>query len=190
MRIFSVAVAAGLFFIASVLPSFAQDSVKELAANASAELRLLTDFQTLERMTSQMNYFLVYAVAAERGGWDVIEFNNAPEGSSSNAYMIRSTAEDVQLEIARANGSILKSKVATEDETKSTEVIMANLRVLVSLASRIADMVEDDQLDAAVVLYHETGQPAYENALRGAQSSVSTVQRRLGKTLLTLRVAN
>ncbi|MBT8460773.1 MAG: hypothetical protein KJN60_13975 [Boseongicola sp.] len=189
MRFLSVATAIGLLFAASILPANAQESVKELAAKASAELRLLTAFQTLERMTSQMNHFLVYAVEAERGGWDVIEFNNAPDGNSANAYMIRSTSEDIQLEIARANSSIMKSKVATEDELKDAEATMASLGVLVSLAPQIADMVAEGELDAAAVLYHETGQPAHENALRGAQSSVSTVQKRLGKTLLMIRVA-
>lgn len=189
MRFLAVAAVTGLFFIASTIPSNAQESVKELAAKASAELRLLTNFQTLERMTSQMNYFLVYAVEAERGGWEVIEFNNAPDGSSANAYMIRSTSEDVQLEIARANSSILKSKVATDDELNSAKATVAKLGVLISLAPQIADMVAEGKLDAAAVLYHETGQPAHESALRGAQSSVSTVQKRLGKTLLKIRVA-
>ena len=68
MRIFSIATAFGLFFALFVSPANAQDSVKDLAAKASAELRLLTAFQALERMTSQMNHFLVYAIEAERWG--------------------------------------------------------------------------------------------------------------------------
>lgn len=178
-----------LLFAASTFPTNAQESVEELAARASAELQLLTSFQTLERMTSQMNYFLVYAIEAERGGWDVVEFNNAPSGNSANAYMIRSTAEDVQIESARANSSIMRSKVATEDELKSAETTITNLTVLVSLSGQIADMVANGRLDEAAVLYHEIGQPAHENALRGAQSSVSFVQRRLGRTLLDIRLA-
>ena len=83
----------------------------------------------------------------------------------------------------------MKSKVATEDELKSAEAVIDNLNVLVSLAPQIADMVADGELDAAAVLYHETGQLAHENALRGAQSSVGTVQKRLGKTLLNIRIA-
>ncbi len=189
MRILSVAAVIGLLFVASVFPANAQESVKDLAAKASAELRLLTAFQTLERMTSQMSHFLVYAIEAERGGWDIVEFNNAPDGTNANVYMIRSTAEDVQLEIARANNSIMKSTVATEDELKGAEATVANLGVLVSLAPQIADMVAEGELDAAAVLFQESGQPAHENALRGAQSSVSTVQKRLGTTLLMIRVA-
>ena len=189
MRFLSMTALLCLLFAASTFPTNAQESVKEMAAKASAELRLLTSFQTLERMTSQMNYFLVYAIEAERGGWDVVEFNNAPSGNSANAYMIRSTAEDVQIASARANSSIMKSKVATEDELKGAEAAIANLTVLVSLSGQIADMVANGKLDEAAVLYHELGQPAHENALRGAQSSVSTVQKRLGKTLLDIRVA-
>ena len=189
MRFLMMATATGFLIAASILPASAQESVKELAARASAELRLLTAFQTLERMTSQINHFFVSSVQAERGGWDVVEFNNAPDGTNANVYMIRNTAEDIQVEIARANSSIMKSKVATEDELKGAEATMANLNVLISLAPKVADMVAEGELDAAAELYHETGQPAHENALRGAQSSVGTVQKRLGKTLLMIRVA-
>ena len=189
MRSLFMAAAIGLFVVVSISPANAQDSVKDLAAKASAEMRLLTAFQTLERMTSQLNHFLVYAIVSERGGWDIVEFNNAPEGYDTNAYIIRSTAEDVQLEIGRANSSIMKSKVATEDELKNAETAMDSLGILISLAPQIADMVAEGELDAAAILYRETGQPAHENALRGAQSSVSTVQKRLGKTLLMIRVA-
>ena len=189
MRYLSMATAIGLYFALSAFPASTQESIKELAAKASAELRLLTAFQTLERITSQMNHFLVYSIEAERGGWDVVEFNNSPSGNSANAYMIRSTAEDIQLESVRANSSIMKSKVATEDELKSAEAAVDNLNVLVSLAPQIANMVAEGELDEAAVLYHETGQPAHENALRGAQSSVSTVSRRLNKTLLKIRIA-
>lgn len=189
MRIFSIATAFGLFFALFVSPANAQDSVKDLAAKASAELRLLTAFQALERMTSQMNHFLVYAIEAERGGWGVLEIIDTANSYGSNAFVIRGTSADVQLESARANSSIMKSKVATEDELKSAEAVIDNLNVLVSLAPQIADMVADGELDAAAVLYHETGQLAHENALRGAQSSVGTVQKRLGKTLLNIRIA-
>ena len=189
MRKLTVATAICIFFTISVHSAIAQETVKDLASKASAELRLLTAFQTLERMTNQMNYFLIYSVEAERGGWDVVEFNNAAYDGSANAYMIRSTAEDVELEIARANSSIMKSKVATEDELKSAEATMASLGVLLSLAPQISDLVEEGALDQAALLYRETGQPAHENALRGALSSVGTVQKRLGKTLLSIRIA-
>ncbi len=184
-----MAAAFGLCFALSAFPASAQESIKELAAKASAELRLLTSFQTLERMTSQMNHFLVYAIEAERGGWNVIEFVNAADVGSTNAYAIGSTSEDIQVESARANSSIMKSKVASEDELKSAEAAFDNLNVFVSLAPQIANMVAEGKLDEAAVLYHETGQPAHENALRGAQSSVSTVSKRLGKTLLKIRIA-
>ena len=134
MRSLFKAAAIGLFVVASISPANAQESVKELATKASAEMRLLTAFQTLERMTSQINHYLVYAIEAERGGWDIVEFNNAPEGYDTNAYIVRSTAEDVQFEIGRANSSILKSKVATEDELKNAEAAMDSLGVLVALA--------------------------------------------------------
>lgn len=189
MRYLAKATAFSLYFALSAFPASAQESIKDLAAKASAELRLLTAFQTLERMTSQMNHFLVYAIEAERGGWDIVEFNNAPDGNSSNPYIIRKTSENIQSESAQAIKSITKSKVATEDELKSAEAAIDNLNVLISLAPQIADMVAEGDLDAAAVLYHETGQPAHENALRGAQSSVSTVQTRLTKTLLKIRIA-
>ena len=189
MRYLSMATAFGLCLALFAFPANAQESVKELAAKASAELRLLAAFQTLERMTSQMNHFLVYAIEAERGGWNVIEFVNDADVGSTNSYAIRSTSEDIQIESARANSSIMKSKVATEDELKSAETAFNNLKVLISLAPQIAGMIAEGELDKAAVLYHETGQPAHENALRGAQSSVSTVSKRLGKTLLKIRIA-
>ncbi len=189
MRFLTVITAIGLLFSASAFSANAQDSVKELAAKASDELRLLTAFQTLERMTSQMNHFIVYAIQAERGGWDAREFNNVPEGVNANFYMIRGTAEDVQIEIARANKSIIKSKVATEDELKSAEAVIESMDSLLNLAPQIADMVKAGELDAAAVLYRESGQPAHESALRGSQSSVGTVSKRLGKTLLDIRIA-
>ena len=189
MRILTMAAALGLFFATSVIPANSQESVKELATKASAELRLLTAFQTLERMTSQMNHFLVGAIEAERGGWAVVEFNNVPEGTNANAYMIRSTAEDAQLEIARANKTILKSKFATEEELKGAQAAIEGIGLLLDLAPQIADMVKAGELDAAGLLYLESGKAAFESALRGSQSSASTVSKRLGKTLLDIRIA-
>lgn len=175
-----------LFTIMSATPATAQETIKDLAAKAHAELRLLNSFQTLERMTSQMNHFFVSSIQAERGGWIVVEFVNPTD--DENSYMIRSTAEDVQIEVARASKSISKSKVATDDELANAKSAVENLNSLLALAPQIADMVSAGELDAADLLYHQTGQPAYNNALRGAQSGVGTVQKRLSKTLLKIRV--
>ncbi len=175
-----------LFSIMSVIPATAQETVKDLAAKASAELRLLSSFQTLERMTSQMDHFFVSSIQAERGGWIVVEFVNPTD--DENSYMIRSTAEDVQIEVARANKTISKSKVATDDEPANAKSVVENLNSLLALAPEIADLVSQGELDAADLLYHQSGQPAYSNALRGAQSGVGTVQKRLSKTLLKIRV--
>lgn len=140
-------------------------------------------------MTSYVNHFLVYAIEAERGGWGARRLTMEYKARSFNSYVIHRASADVQVDIGRANSSIMKSKAATEDELKSAEAIHDNLNVLVALSSQIADMIKDGKLDAAAVLYHEAGQPAHENALRGAQSSVGTVQKRLGKTLLKIRIA-
>lgn len=189
MRLLSVLTMTGLLLAASVFPAKAQESVKELAAKASEEFRLLTAFQALERAANQMNHFLVYTIEAERGGWDAREFNNVPEGASANYYIIRATEEDVEIDIARANRSIMKSKVANEDELKSAESVMKSMGSLLDLAPQIANLVKAGEVDAAAVLYREIGQASFENALRGAQSSVSTVSRRLGKSLLDIRIA-
>lgn len=188
MRQFFGAAVIGILITLVAVPAGAQSSVKDLAAKASAELRLLTAFQTLERMTSQMNHFLIYAITSERGGWGVLEFVDTTD-YGTNAYVIRSTAEDVEIEVARAKNAISKSKVATTDEMKALTSLSEQLDVLVGLAPQVADMVTAGTLDEASVLYHEVGQPAYENALRNAQSAVGTVQKRLGKTLIGIRVA-
>ena len=83
----------------------------------------------------------------------------------------------------------MKSKVATEDELKGAAVVKESLDALVALAPQIADMVKAGDLDAAAVHYYESGKPAYESALRGTQSAVGTVSKRLGKTLLDIRIA-
>ena len=189
MRFLSTVATIGLLIVASVFPAHAQESTKELAAKASAELQLLTAFQSLERMASQMNHFLVYAIQAERGGWEAREFNNVPEGASANFYIIHATAEDLQVDVARANRTIVKSKVAIEDELKGAETILESMGSLLNLAPQIADMVKAGELDAATALYRKSGHPAYESALRSAQSSVGTVSSRLGKTLLDIRIA-
>ena len=165
------------------LPSNAQDSVKELAAKASGELRLLNSLQTLEWMTSQINHFMVYSIEAERGGWRVME------KEVGNDYAIRSNAARVQEEAARASSSIQKSKVATEGELEGAETAVQNLNVLLALAPQIADLISAKEFDQAATLYKENGQSAHDNAIRGAQSSMTTVQKRLGKTLLDLRIA-
>jgi len=184
MRSLSRTMALGLCFVFFAGVANAQESVKDLAATASAELRLLIAFQTLERMTSQMDHFLIYSIQAERGGWSVNTVKHV-----ENSYVIRSTAEDMQVEVARAINSIKKSKVATEDELTSAAAVEESLTVLITLASQIADLVDTGELDAAASSYRETGQTAHENAIRGTQSSVGTVQKRLGKTLLKIRIA-
>lgn len=189
MRSFLIVTTFVLANAFSTFPASSQETVKDLAAKASAEFRLLNAFQTLERMTSQMNHFLIYAIQAERGGWDVVEFSGTTDYGSTNPYMILSTAEDVQIEIARASNTISKSKVATDDELSSAESAVESINSLLSLAPQIADMVEAGQLDEAVLLYHETGQPAYEAAKRSTQSGVGTTQKRLAKTLLGIRIA-
>ncbi len=187
MRFFLTIPVLGVFLLVFLSPAAAQETAKELAAKASAELRLLTSFQTLERMTSQMNHFFVSSIQAERGGWTVVEFANPTD--DENSYMIRSTAENLQFEVARANRSISKSKVATEDELANAKSAVENLNSLLALAPEIADLVSAGELDAADLLYHQKGWPAHINALRGAQSGVGTVQKRLSKTLLSIRVA-
>ena len=181
MRILSIVTAITFFLVSSALPAIAQDSTKDLAVRASAELRLLTAFRTLERMTSQMNHFIVYGLLAERGGWRVVEKD------VGNAYIIQATAESAEVEVARAYSSIKKSKVATEDEKKNAESAVENLNVLIALAPELAALIEAGNLDAAAGLYRETGHSAHEAAFRGAQSSVGTVHKRLGKTLLEMR---
>lgn len=161
----------------------AQETVKDLAAKASAELRLLNAFQTLERSTSQMNHILVYAVVAERGGWRVA----AKE--VGNDYVLKGTVEDLQPVISRANASIQKSKVATEDELKNADTVIASFGTLFDLAPQISELISSDEFDAAANLYKEEGHAAYESALNNAQSGVSTSQKRLGKTLLGIRIA-
>lgn len=68
MRTVRSVITIGLLLFLTVSPIHAQEPVKELAAKVSPELRPLSAFQTLERMTSQMNHFLIYAIEAERGG--------------------------------------------------------------------------------------------------------------------------
>ncbi len=183
MRALGMALATGLCFTLSGLPAHAQETPQQLAARASAELRLLGSLQVLERMTSQLNHYMVYSIEAERGGW------RAMEKEIGNDYVIRSNADSAKLEVARAHSSIRKSDVATEDELKGAEAAVENLNVLIELAPQIAEMILADEFDAAAALYKETGQPARDHAIRGAQSSIGTVQKRLGKTLLSIRTA-
>lgn len=166
------------------LPASAQETVKELASKASAELRLLSSLQTLERMTSQVNHYLVYGIEAERGGWRVLE------KEVSNDYALHSIAHRAQLEIVRVNNSIQRNKAATEDELKGADSAVENLEVLLGLTPQIADLISTKELDAAAALYREIGQSAHDKAIRGAQSSIATVQSRLSKTLLGIRTAN
>ncbi len=187
MRISSIFTVLCLFSVISMSPATAQETVKELAAKASAEMRLLTSFQTLERMTSQMNHFLIYSIQAERGGWGVLEFVETSD--FTNSYVVKSTAEDVQIEVARASKSISTSKVATDDEIGQAESAVENLDVLVALAPEIAELLSAGDPDAAALLYREKGRPAHINALRNVQSGVSTTQKRLSRTLLNIRVA-
>lgn len=183
MQAIRSAVALSLIFVVSTLPLNAQETVKELAAKASAELRLLTAFQTLERMTGQMNHFLIYAIEAERGGWRVVAKD------VSNHYVLLSTVEDLQHEIGRASSSIRKSKVATEDELAGAETIVEQLTVLMGLAPEVSRLISTGAFDEAAALYKEEGHSAYESALGNAQSGVITSQKRLGKTLLNIRIA-
>ena len=87
MRSFWMAVLTGLCLVLSGPSANAQETAKELAAKASDELRLMTSLQVLERMTSQVNHFLVYSIEAERGGWRVME------KEIGNDYAIRSNAD-------------------------------------------------------------------------------------------------
>ena len=183
MHSFTLAAAAGLFIALPVLSVEAQESVKDLAAKASAELRLMNSLQTIERTTSQLNHYLVYSIEAERGGWRVLE------KEIGNDYAIRSNAERAKTDVARANNAILKSKFATEDELKKAASAVENGNILIELAPQIADLITAGQFDTASELYKEIGQPAHLKALQGAQSSVGTVQKRLGKTLLDMRLA-
>lgn len=181
MRSSLLILATGLCIALSGLTASAQDSVKELAAKASAELRLLNAFQTLERMTSQMNHFIVYSIEAERGGWRVLE------KEVGNDYAILSNAARAQEEAGRASNSIQKSKVATVDELGGAESAVQNLNVLLALAPQIANLIAAKEFDEAAALYREVGQAAHANAIRGTQSSMTTVQKRLSKTLLSIR---
>lgn len=183
MRAIGNAVAISLVLAITILPVNAKETVKDLAAKASAELRLLTAFQTLERMTGQMNHFLIYVIEAERGGWRVIAKD------VSNHYVLIGTAEDLLTEIGRASSSIRKSKVATEDELKSAETVVEQLRILIDLAPMVSGLISTGAFDEAAVLYKEEGHAAYESAIRNAQSGVITSQKRLGKTLLDIRIA-
>ena len=187
MRLTSLTAIAGAFLAFSALSSAAQNSVKDLAAKASAELRLLTAFQTLERVTSQINHALVYPIQAERGGWDAVKFVDST--SYNNAFVAQNAVNKTEVEIARAKGGIAKSKVVSDDELKSLDPIIEGLDVLVALAPQIGDMIKAGELDAAAALYQRVGQPAYLDALRGSQSSGRTVSKRLGKTLLDIRIA-
>ncbi|MCU9849813.1 hypothetical protein OEZ60_17585 [Defluviimonas sp. WL0024] len=177
-----MAALTGLCLALSGLSANAQETAKELAAKASDELRLLTSLQVLERMTSQVNHFLVYSIEAERGGWRVME------KEIGNDYAIRSNADRAAAEVATAYNSVKKSKFATEDELKGAEAAFENVNVLIALAPQIADLILAKDFDAAAALYRETGQSAYDGANRGAQSATTTVQKRLGKTLLSIRV--
>jgi hypothetical protein len=183
MRSSVMTVAAGLCLALSVWAANAQDTAKDLAAKATAELRLLSSLQLLERMTSQVNHYMVYSIEAERGGWRVME------KEIGNDYAIRSNADRAQVEIVRAHASIRKSKVATEDELKGADAAFENVNILIALAPQIADLISAGDFDAAAVLYHENGQTAHDIALRNVQSSAGTVQKRLGKTLLGIRTA-
>jgi hypothetical protein len=183
MRSFLNAVLPSFCLALSVLSASAQDSTKELAAKATDELRLLSSLQQLERMTSQVNHFLVYSIEAERGGWRVME------KEIGNDYAIRSNADRAKVEIVRAFNSVKKSKSATDDEVKGAKAAFENLNILIALAPEIADLITADEFDAAAALYRDTGQRAHDLALRGAQSSVGTIQKRLGKTLLGIRMA-
>ena len=166
----------------------AQETVKELAAKAGAELRLLNAFQVLERSTFQMNHVLIYANVAERGGWGALDFVETTD-YGTNSYVIRNEPVDQKPIVARAHNAVQKSKVATEDEKKGAAIVMENLDLMFALAPKIADLFVAGEFDQASALYHEEGQPVFEAAVRNAQSGVVTVQKRLGKTLLEMRIA-
>ena len=146
MRSFWTAIAASLCLVLATMPAGAQETAKDLAARASAELRLFNALQVLERMTSQVNHFIVYSIEAERGGWRVME------KEIGNDYAIRSNADRAQVEIVRAHSSIQKSKVATEDELKGADAAVDNVNVLIALAPQIADLITARNFDAARAL--------------------------------------
>ena len=130
-----------------------------------------------------MNHILVYAVEAERGGWRVA----AKE--VGNDYVLSGTVEDLQPEVNRANASIRKSKVATDDELRNADTVVASFKTLFDLAPQISELISNDKFNEAAFLYKEEGLAAYQDALRNAQSGVITSQKRLGKTLLGIRIA-
>ena len=130
-----------------------------------------------------MNHFLIYGVVAERGGWKVIAKD------VRNDYVVLGTAEDIQPEMGRAYNSILKNKFVSDDEKVGAEIVLENLQVLISIAPKISEQIVEGNFDEAAILYKRTGYAAYDAALLNAQSGVATVQRRLSKTLLLLRVA-
>lgn len=130
-----------------------------------------------------MNNILIYSVVAERGGWRVA----AKE--VGNDYVLSGTVEDLRPGINRASASIRRSKVATDDELRNAETVLASIETLFELAPQISDLILTDQFDEASVLYKKEGHAAYESALTNAQSGVITSQKRLGKTILKIRIA-
>lgn len=183
MRAITFTIAVALAMASSFLPVSAQETVKNLAKKASAEQQLMNAFQTLERQTFQMNNILIYSVVAERGGWRVA----AKE--VGNDYVLSGTVEDLRPGINRASASIRRSKVATDDELRNAETVLASIETLFELAPQISDLILTDQFDEASVLYKKEGHAAYESALTNAQSGVITSQKRLGKTILKIRIA-
>lgn len=187
MRLMARTLVTSAFLVLSLVSAAAQDTEKDLAAKASAELRVLTAFQTLERVTSQINHALIYAIQAERGGWDAVTFVDPT--AYTNSFVPQNAVNKTEVEIARARESILKGKSVSEEELKSLGVIVESLDILIALAPQVGDMIKAGELDAAAALYHEVGHPAFLDALRGSQSSAGTVSKRLGKTLLDIRIA-
>lgn len=167
-------------------PATAQETPSDLAASAGHDVRLLQAFHTLERAAGQMDHYVAYAIIASSGGWRVTDGSRG--NLIGNGYVIRSNADDLTLEVARAAATVTRSPSATETDVSNAESAASSMETLFDSARTIADLLEVEDMDGAAALYRDRVVEAHAGSIRAVQTSISDVQRRLGRTLIELRM--
>jgi hypothetical protein len=158
----------------------ANETAKELAGQASADIRLLTTFGRMERAIGDLDHALTHGIIATAGGWSVLE-------GSANPAVIRATAENTKRLATEANDGIQRSRTATDFQKERSAKIFGSFEAMLVAVDKIADALSDNNTTEARQIYQSEYQQQYAEALRVAKTSTFEIEKELSGTLIRLR---
>lgn len=174
-----------MWLVSWSLSASAQESASELAERAGKELELLVAFQTLERSTNKLDRLLTYGVMSSAGGRKLFEFMD--ESDYTNPFILGSFSEELQFDAARANATVRRSAIATDDDKENAAAIATGIEALIEAIPEIADAIAASEFARAREIYKDRCQVAFEQGQRVAESAVADVQRRMKDTIHAMR---